>query len=98
MNTTIGAVLALFTAVAAPLGAYFIAYRRFSGRIQTTEASRLWDEAAAIREDYRRRVDECNERADRVEEENRRLRERVAHLEEELRKAHQRIDELAEGR
>jgi hypothetical protein len=41
--------------------------RRMSGRIETSEASELWKESASIRDDYRTRLLQANERATSVE-------------------------------
>lgn len=50
----------LGAAALAALGAYFIALRRASGTIQTSEASDLWEESKAIRQELRDRITELN--------------------------------------
>lgn len=65
-----GVVAAIIVGCLSPLVTWLMAARRFSGKIQTTEASDLWRESAAIREWMERRVEVLNRR--------------VAHLEEEL--------------
>jgi hypothetical protein len=44
------------TALVAALGTYLLAARRFSGKIATSDANQLWQEAARIREDCREQV------------------------------------------
>lgn len=77
---TTSIVVALFTAATAPLIAYVTAARKLSGKIDTTEAGRLWEESAAIRADYReqiaerdRRIEALDTRIEAVEEANRKL-------------------------
>jgi hypothetical protein len=57
----------LAIALVAPVGAYVLAARRLSGRIATTEAAQLWAESASIRDDYRTRLLQAEERALSVE-------------------------------
>jgi len=63
-------------ALAGPIVAYIVAARRFSGKIETTEARELWKESRAIREWSQRRMRELEQR-------NRALEDRVEHLENE---------------
>lgn len=51
------ALIAIVVAVIAPLGTYLIAARRFSGKINTTEAQELWKESGKIREWSQQRID-----------------------------------------
>ena len=69
------AIVAIVAAIAAPLGAYFLAARRMSGKIGTSDASELWTESKAIRDDYRNQLNAATERTASLER-------RVAHLEE----------------
>lgn len=92
---TVAAICGVLTAMV-PL---IIAWRQASGRIATSDASVLWQEAARIREDYRSRISELNEVVDRCEKrieilekqnddlakENNNLLNVVAKLEKELR-------------
>jgi len=64
----------LVAASIAALGAYLAASRRLSGKINTSEASQLWQESASIREDYRERLSMSERRTLGLEE-------RVAQLE-----------------
>lgn len=49
----------LVVALAAPLVSYFVAARKLSGRIGTSEAALLWKEAHAMRSEYRERAQAC---------------------------------------
>ena len=80
-------VLAAIAAFAAPIGAYLVAARRFSGKIKTSEAEELWVESRSIRQDATMRISELNRvverletRVDSLEGENDRLRARIAEL------------------
>lgn len=44
-------VIAAVVALGAPVIGYFVAKRRLSGRIETSEAGTLWNEASAMRRD-----------------------------------------------
>lgn len=46
----------VLTALVSALGAYILAARRMSGRIETSAAKELWDESAAMRVDYRDQI------------------------------------------
>jgi predicted RNase H-like nuclease (RuvC/YqgF family) len=60
-------IVALVAAVVGPIGTYIIAGRRLSGRIDTTEASSLWEESRNIRTDYRDRLAEAEKRMAKLE-------------------------------
>lgn len=66
----------LIAALAGPVVAYLVAARRFSGKIQTTEATDLWEESRSIREWSRERMNE-------LEAKNTALEKRIKHLEDE---------------
>lgn len=53
-------IVTVIAAIAAPLGAYLLAARRFSGRIQTSDASSLWQESASIRQWSAERIAELS--------------------------------------
>jgi len=53
--------------IVAPILTFIIATRRMSGKVNTTEASELWDEARDIRNDYRDRLEMANDRTREVE-------------------------------
>ena len=57
--------IALITALAT----YLALLRKTSGRISTTEADKLWDEAADLREVYRAEIAELREEIERLEKE-----------------------------
>jgi hypothetical protein len=62
----VGAIAAAFT--------YLIAIRRASGRVETTEASELWEEAREMRDDYRKQLETALILIDK-------LRDRIGELE-----------------
>jgi peptidoglycan hydrolase CwlO-like protein len=92
-------IVPLLVGQSAPVLLYLSAARRLSGRIATTDASKLWDEANQIREDYRARIKELNEvigrcearidsletRNDMLAKENNNLQNVIGKLEKELR-------------
>lgn len=93
--------VAIIAAVAAPLGAYLVAARRFSGRIENSDATDLWEESRAIRTWSKEQIDALSERVRRLEEsnaglaeENRDLRGQVRNLTSKLERANARIAEL----
>lgn len=69
-------VIPLIAALAGPVVAYLVAARRFSGKIQTTEATELWQESRAIRDWSRERMNELEAKNDLLEK-------RIEHLEDE---------------
>jgi energy-converting hydrogenase Eha subunit C len=85
---TTGAVAA---AIVAALASYIVAARRFSGKIETTEAKELWAESRAIREWSQERIKVLNDLVARLEERNAELEARVDHLEEENLALHREI-------
>jgi uncharacterized protein YlxW (UPF0749 family) len=70
-----GIVGIIVTAIAAPIGAYVLAARKMSGKIDTSSATELWKESRLIRDDYRERLLAAAERTTGLEV-------RVAKLEE----------------
>lgn len=66
--------IAIIGALAGPIVAYIVAARRFSGKIETTEAKELWEESKAIRDWSQRRIEALENRVLALEEENRQLR------------------------
>jgi hypothetical protein len=70
--------IALLAALVGPLITYLVAARRFSGKIETTEARDLWAESASIRDWSRRRIVALEKRVETLEEENERLRAGIA--------------------
>jgi hypothetical protein len=71
-------VIAICVGLAAPIISYLIAARRFSGKIETTEARDLWAESAAIRDWSRQRIEALERRVQQLEDENRDLRAKVS--------------------
>jgi hypothetical protein len=70
-------VVALVAALAAPVVTYLVAARRFSGKIETTEAADLWKESRDIRKWSRDRIELLESRVQYLEEENEELRRRL---------------------
>lgn len=64
--------LAIIAGIFGPLGAYLVAARQFSGKIETTEARELWEESRSIRDWSQQRIEVLHETVERLE---RRLRE-----------------------
>lgn len=85
------AAVAIIVALAAPIGAYLVAARRFSGKIKTSEAEELWAESRAIRQDSAKRIRILNGVVERLET-------RVGSLEAENERLLRRIAELTNGR
>lgn len=87
--------VAVVIAVLAPLFTYLGIARRTSGRIATTEASKLWEEAGSLRTVYRdeitrlrQSIEEIEARLDAVEIENANLRAKNSDLEREIKVLH----------
>lgn len=59
--------VALVAAMAGPLVTYFIAARRFSGKIATSDAAQLWTESRDIRNWSQARITELNALVSRLE-------------------------------
>lgn len=70
-------IVALIAALAAPIATYIVAARRFSGKVETTEAADLWKESRDIRKWSRERIEQLERRVTHLEEENEELRERL---------------------
>lgn len=54
--------VALITALPAALVAWLVAVRRFSGKIESSDAAQLWKESADIREWSRERIERQSDR------------------------------------
>jgi len=74
----------LIGTLVAGLCTYLIAIRRSSGRIDTTEAAKLWEEAADIRDVYRHEITELREEVAVLKKQNRELNAEVASLQTQL--------------
>lgn len=97
-------VAGILIASIAPLTAYLIAARRFSGKIDSSDASELWKESRSIRDWSKHHIEELNlviarleARIGVVENQNVALRTEIVTLTAELKKSRERVDEL-EGR
>lgn len=75
------AIVAIIAAIGAPLAAYLVAAKRFSGRIESSDAAELWAESRSIRDWSQRRIDELQREVTRLREELRVARGRIAELE-----------------
>lgn len=73
-------VVAIIVAVVGPLGAYLVAARRFSGKVETTEAKDLWKEAGRIREWSSARITALEARIEALEETGDELQRRNTEL------------------
>lgn len=85
-------IVAILGVVFAPLLTYLIAARKLSGKIQTSEAGDLWEEASKLRQEYR-------EEAIRLSGEIAILRRRLEHCESVMQEnidLRQQIKELRE--
>lgn len=83
-------------ALIAPVVTYVVAARKMSGKIATSDASELWEESRSIRDDYRMRLLQANERALSVEVRLASIEARNTDLERENYMLKQRIAELEE--
>lgn len=70
--------------VIAALFTYLIAIRKSSGRIDTTEASKLWEEAADIRDVYRHEIAELRGEVHALKKHNRDLNVEIRALQGKL--------------
>jgi len=86
----------LFAAFLAPAGAYLLAVRKMSGKINTTEAAQLWEESKAIREWSAARIDKCDEEILRLKTELEVAKARIAELEKEKRRLEKLLREREE--
>jgi TolA-binding protein len=91
--------VAVLAAALGPLGAYFVAARRLSGKIANSDAEQLWEESRAIRDWSRERLDVCeseirdlrsalskmSNRFAVMESENTMLREELNHSKDRIR-------------
>jgi chromosome segregation ATPase len=59
--------LTVIGVLVAPIVSYIAAAKKFSGRINTTEADALWQESASIREDYRSQLAARDRRIEALE-------------------------------
>ena len=89
-------IVPIVVALIAALGTYLGIVRRASGKIATTEAAKLWDEAGNLREVYRKEIDRLQGKIDEIEGrlttlevENSDLREKNLRLEKENVKLHE---------
>jgi chromosome segregation ATPase len=58
----------IVSAVVGAIGAYLVAARQFSGKIETSDAKELWQESRSIRDWSTQRIGTLNENVERLEE------------------------------
>jgi hypothetical protein len=102
---TAAAWAAVAAAVIGPFLSFIVASRRMSGRIETTDADQLWEEAREIRKDYARQVGLCRkENADlranlqTLRKDNVKLREENGDLRKQVTTLKTQVAELMEQR
>jgi chromosome segregation ATPase len=105
-----GIIVALISVLVTGMVTFFVAARRMSGKIATSDASDLWDESKSIREDYRDQLSAANKRLidlevrtaklesrnNDLERENWELRKQIVTLESQVADLQKVIDSLQE--
>jgi hypothetical protein len=91
-------ILAVVAAISAPIGAYFVAARQFSGKIETSDAAELWEESRSIREWSAKRMGELNELVGSLEVRVRDLEIHNGNLEIENRRLARELEECEQAR
>lgn len=91
------ATLGVAAAMIGALTSYIVAARRFSGKIETTEAKDLWAESRAIRKWSQDRIGQLNDLVARLEKRNAELEARIDRLENENTELHQEIADKVRG-
>lgn len=87
-------IAAIVTAIVAPLGAYVIAARRFSGQIASSDAEQLWAESGRLRADYQTRIIELSQIVTRLEDRVVVLEDRNMDLVRENEQLHREVRDL----
>lgn len=77
---------ALVAAIIGPLFAYLAAAKKLSGKIETSEASDLWEEAARLRQEYKEEIAQLRKEIQDCADNVRNLKKKNQLLEEEVRK------------
>lgn len=93
--------VAVAVALIAPLGAYLVAARQFSGKIESSDAKELWAESKAIREWSQARIADLYDRVraleqsnDTLERENRECARQVEKMDATIAQLHGTIADL----
>lgn len=81
-------------AIVGPIGAYLAAARRFSGKVDTTEATDLWKEAASIRKWSTDRIESLEKRVGDLEQGNSELVRENVRLTKQVRELNDTISGL----
>lgn len=82
MNAIVVALLTASSVIVTAVLTYLGVVRKLSGRVSTTDAAQLWDEARGIREDYSARLKIAMDRIATLEVVTEQLRREVYALEE----------------
>ena len=82
---SVGTVIVVVAAALAPLGAYLVAARQFSGKVKTSDASELWAESTRIRKWSSERIGELNNTVNDLESRVKELEHSNGSLEDENR-------------
>jgi uncharacterized coiled-coil protein SlyX len=90
----VAVIVALVAAVAGPLGGYIMAARKMSGKIGTSEAASLWEEAGKLRAEYRGEAEGLRKTVATQEVTIVELQLQVASLRQENQKLQQRVVDL----
>lgn len=101
MNGNTVAIIATLAALIGPLLAFLATSKKMSGKIGTSDADKLWDEAERQREDYRQRIERSDKRVaalemrvDSLEGLNRNLRQENFDHESTIQKLNDRVESL----
>ena len=93
--------IAIAVAAIASIATYLGTARKLSGKVETSEASELWEESRSIRQDYQSRLASATERAAgleirvaNLEERNTKLLKENINLQREVLKLQGRIQHL----
>lgn len=98
MNSTLlAALLAIATAVAAAVSTYLVAWRRTSGRIDTSDAKTLWEESQQMRSELRAEVITLRAEAVTLRSEVARLNTVIAQLRDEVHSLHVRLEQVGQS-
>lgn len=79
------------------LGAYLLAARRFSGKVETTEASRLWDAAESLRKELTARNEYLRKTIEKLEAKIAGLEGRIMVLEDHNEELHRENEDLKQA-
>ena len=78
------AALSVMSVIVTPILAFYTAKRASSGQVRTSEASEIWEEGRAIRQDLREDNRRLEDKLDKIEEEMKSLREENDNLQGQI--------------